>query len=172
MTIPLRLMLELYQCMYPPNEVEEGTKQQNGKNGHHVEASGKDHSVDKAQAKLWQETAEQDQWWGPNIDMSGLLRFNIVRVRLIAESYLKHTLGLESTWEDSFRLDALPLSGARICDVGCGDGILTEALAKAGATVVGLGKSTWICSTLYHLLPERRGKILYRLRDVLLCLQT
>ncbi|GAV00530.1 hypothetical protein RvY_11363 [Ramazzottius varieornatus] len=138
MTIPLRIVWELYQCLYPPSEIVEETKQQNGKNGHHVAANEKDHSVAKEQAQFWKETAEQDQWWSPNGIMTALKRFNTVRLRLIAESYLKHTLGLEATWEDSFRLDALPLSGARICDVGSGGGILTEALAKSGATVVGI----------------------------------
>lgn len=139
MTIPLRIVWELYQCLYPPNELVEESKQQNGQNGEHVAAKGKDRSVAKEQAQFWKETAEQDQWWSPNGTMTALKRFNTVRLRLVAESYLKHTLGLEATWEDSFR-DALPLSGARICDVGCGGGILTEALAKRGATVVGIGK--------------------------------
>lgn len=38
-------------------------------------------------------------------------------------------------------LDAVPLKGLRILDVGCGGGLLSEPLARLGATVVGLDTS-------------------------------
>ncbi|GAV00537.1 hypothetical protein RvY_11369-2 [Ramazzottius varieornatus] len=132
LTIPLRIFRELNDWFSPPTPLRNATANVSHSNG-------KDHSVDRAQEQLWREQADHDEWWTPGSSMSTLKLFNPLRVRLIAEAYLKETLGLENSWEQAFHRDERPLSGARICDVGCGGGILTEALAEAGASVVGIG---------------------------------
>ena len=68
------------------------------------------------------ETAKFDahagQWWDPRGPLRTLHEINPVRVAWIA---------------GHVRLDA-----ARVIDVGCGGGVLSEALARAGATVTGI----------------------------------
>lgn len=58
------------------------------------------------------------RWWDPNGDFKPLHDINDLRVNYIAE-----------------RSD---LNAAAVIDVGCGGGILTEALARAGAQVTGI----------------------------------
>ena len=65
-----------------------------------------------------------NRWWDPNGDFKPLHDINDARVAYIAERS--------------------PVAGSSIVDVGCGGGILTEALAKQGAYVTGIdmaGKS-------------------------------
>lgn len=59
------------------------------------------------------------RWWDPEGDMKPLHALNPVRVEYIAQ-----------------RAGGLP--GKRVLDVGCGGGLLTEALAARGAKVTGL----------------------------------
>ena len=57
-------------------------------------------------------------WWDPKGKMGPLHDINPLRVDYIAE--------------------ARPLSGLRVADIGCGGGLLSEALAKSGAQVTGI----------------------------------
>ncbi|MCS6946593.1 MAG: bifunctional 2-polyprenyl-6-hydroxyphenol methylase/3-demethylubiquinol 3-O-methyltransferase UbiG [Steroidobacteraceae bacterium] len=58
------------------------------------------------------------RFWDPRGEFRPLHALNPVRVRYIAER--------------------VPLSGARVLDVGCGGGLLAESLARAGARVTGV----------------------------------
>jgi len=58
------------------------------------------------------------RWWDPDGESRPLHDLNPVRAAYIA--------------------DRLNLRGARVADVGCGGGLLSEALAKAGARVTGI----------------------------------
>ncbi len=58
------------------------------------------------------------RFWDPNGEFRPLHLLNPVRARFIAER--------------------APLAGARVLDVGCGGGLLCEALARAGASVTGI----------------------------------
>ena len=57
-------------------------------------------------------------WWDPQGDMGPLHAINPLRVDYITQGQ--------------------PVDGLRVLDVGCGGGLVAEALAKAGATVTGI----------------------------------
>jgi polyprenyldihydroxybenzoate methyltransferase/3-demethylubiquinol 3-O-methyltransferase len=70
------------------------------------------------------------QWWDPAGPFQALHQLNPVRCAFIREALCHH-----------YHLNPVssrPLEGLRILDVGCGGGILSEALARMGATVVGI----------------------------------
>ena len=69
-------------------------------------------------------------WWDPSGSSAMLHKLNPVRLRYIRDAIDRHWLGEES----SFR----PLTGKRALDVGCGAGLLSEPLARLGATVTAL----------------------------------
>lgn len=60
-------------------------------------------------------------WWDPKGEMGTLHTINPLRTKFIT--------------------DGLNLSGRKVLDVGCGGGILTEALARSGAQAVGIDLS-------------------------------
>lgn len=130
--------MEIYLCWYPPSTnaalIPPGKTQRSAE----PEDAGKELFVDKEQEAFWKARGDNDRWWGPKATTSGLKKFNPIRLRLVAEAYLKEMLRLDETWEEKLRTDAKSLAGARICDVGCGGGIFTEVLAENGASVVGI----------------------------------
>jgi len=73
------------------------------------------------------------QWWNPHGPMAALHRFNPVRLAYIRDRAAAHFN------RDVKRLDSL--AGLRILDIGCGGGILSEPLARLGASVVGADPS-------------------------------
>jgi 2-polyprenyl-6-hydroxyphenyl methylase/3-demethylubiquinone-9 3-methyltransferase len=69
-------------------------------------------------------------WWDASGPFWPLHRMNALRAGYIRDQLVER-LGLET--------DAtLPLKGLRILDIGCGGGILSEAIARLGATVHGV----------------------------------
>jgi 2-polyprenyl-6-hydroxyphenyl methylase/3-demethylubiquinone-9 3-methyltransferase len=63
-------------------------------------------------------SALAQSWWDPRGPSKPLHELNPLRLRYIEQ--------------------AVQLSGARVLDVGCGGGILSEAMARAGAHVLGI----------------------------------
>ncbi|GFE55020.1 3-demethylubiquinone-9 3-methyltransferase [Babesia ovis] len=112
-------------------------------------------------------------WWDIDGPMSVLHDYNYVRVPFIAKSYAL----LNGQWETNtsgpklqgFLGDQLlkhaeernsihlqgTLGGLRILDVGCGGGILSEALAKCGAHVVGIDP----CKELIQVAEQHKQTV-------------
>lgn len=76
-------------------------------------------NTDTSEIKKFDDVAQI--WWDPKGEMGTLHTINPLRMKFIT--------------------DALDLSGKKVLDVGCGGGILTEALARAGAQAVGIDLS-------------------------------
>jgi len=73
------------------------------------------------------------EWWDPTGKFKPLHKFNPVRL-----AYIRDRVA------ENFGRDPkahLPLSGLRILDIGCGGGLLSEPVARMGATVVGADPS-------------------------------
>lgn len=75
-----------------------------------------------------------DQWWDTRGKMAVLHKFNPIRLNTIKQA------ACQRFGRDEKRLDAL--SGLRILDIGCGGGVLSEPLARLGASVVGADPAT------------------------------
>ena len=73
-------------------------------------------NVDAAELEKFQAIAAN--WWDPEAEFAPLHRINPLRL----------------AWIDRIA----PLAGQRVLDVGCGGGILTEAMAGLGAEVTGI----------------------------------
>ncbi|KAF9969747.1 Hexaprenyldihydroxybenzoate methyltransferase, mitochondrial [Actinomortierella ambigua] len=104
--------------------------------------------------------AMSDEWWAPHgpfkmLHLMNPPRIRYIRNRLEASGALKHnplseaaeSLSSSSSTTSSssaaikYSTSRYPLQGLRILDVGCGGGLLSEALARLGAQVTGLDAS-------------------------------
>jgi len=65
------------------------------------------------------------QWWDPQGAMWPLHRLNALRAPFVTQKIQQH-------------FNTANLTGLRILDIGCGAGLLTEQMAKQGATVTGI----------------------------------
>lgn len=74
--------------------------------------------------------AQADAWWDPDGPFRPLHRINPVRV-----DYIRQRVGAA---RGAAAGDVAPLAGLRVADVGCGGGLLTEALARLGARMTGI----------------------------------
>jgi 2-polyprenyl-6-hydroxyphenyl methylase/3-demethylubiquinone-9 3-methyltransferase len=99
--------------------------------GKRAKAKNSASTVDAAEVERLSALAEE--WWAPHGKMAVLHKFNPVRLGYIRDR------ALAQFDRDAKRLDCL--KGLRILDIGCGGGILSEPLAKLGATVVGADPS-------------------------------
>lgn len=84
-------------------------------------------SVDTAEVERFSRLAAR--WWDPKGPMSALHKFNPLRVGYIRDQAAEHF------GRDAKKLDCL--KGLRMLDIGCGAGLLSEPLARLGATMVG-----------------------------------
>lgn len=85
-------------------------------------------TIDPAEMAHFQKLAQL--WWDPEGPFWPLHRLNSLRVDYIRD-YLAARFGRNVE-------DAQPLAGLRILDIGCGGGILSEAVARLGAEVHGV----------------------------------
>ena len=101
-------------------------------------------NVDPAEIAKFEALAER--WWDPKGEFRPLHELNPLRL--------------------DFVRSRVPLAGARVLDVGCGGGILAEALATEGAIVTGIDLAeTPLRIAELHAL-ERNVAVDYRLESV------
>jgi 2-polyprenyl-6-hydroxyphenyl methylase / 3-demethylubiquinone-9 3-methyltransferase len=89
-------------------------------------------SVDPAEVAQFSALAAE--FWDPRGKMRMLHRINPLRLRFIRDHACR------KFGRDAGRLDCL--AGLRILDIGCGGGLLSEPLARLGASVVGADPSS------------------------------
>lgn len=85
------------------------------------------------------------RWWDPDGETRPLHDLNPVRASYVAER--------------------TTLPGARVLDVGCGGGLLSEALARAGADVVAIDLAPALIDVARLHLHESGLKVDYRLQS-------
>lgn len=73
------------------------------------------------------------EWWDPKGNFRPLHRFNPVRLGFIKDQIVSH-FGRDGS-------DRKPLKGLRLLDIGCGGGLVSEPMARLGASVTGVDAS-------------------------------
>ncbi|GAB0099525.1 Ubiquinone biosynthesis O-methyltransferase, mitochondrial [Sergentomyia squamirostris] len=114
-------------------------------------------SLDLENIELLQK--QSNKWWDPVGPLKGLHSMNHVRVPFIRDGFLATRAG-----QDSQRNNSGPLKGIHILEVGCGGGILTEALGRLGAKVTAIDPSEELISAARQHLklnPELSQRITY-----------
>lgn len=88
-------------------------------------------SIDPKEVARFDRLAEE--WWNPRGPMRALHQFNPVRVEYLSQLLTRH-FRKEQAAPDASR----PLENLAILDIGCGGGLLSEALSSLGADVTAL----------------------------------
>lgn len=78
-------------------------------------------------------SAMADEWWDPSGNFRPLHKFNPIRLGYIRERLCTH-FGRDPQ-------SLTPLDGLTVLDVGCGGGLISEPMARMGATVTGIDAS-------------------------------
>lgn len=99
-----------------------------------------------SQAELDKFGALAQRWWDPEGPQKPLHALNPARLGYVAQR--------------------MPLQGARVLDVGCGAGLLSEALARAGAQVTALDLAPELVKVARLHGLESGVKVDYRLQSV------
>jgi 2-polyprenyl-6-hydroxyphenyl methylase/3-demethylubiquinone-9 3-methyltransferase len=97
-------------------------------------------NVDPQELQKFSELAHR--WWDPNSEFKPLHEINPLRLRWIA--------------------DTAGLAGKRVLDVGCGGGILSEAMAREGAVVTGIDLAEAPLQVAQLHLLESKLDVTYR----------
>ena len=84
--------------------------------------------IDAAEVAKFERLATQ--WWDPGGKFRPLHKFNPVRLRFLRDTIVAH-FGCDP-------VSAAPLAGLDVLDIGCGGGLLSEPMARLGATTTGV----------------------------------
>lgn len=96
------------------------------------------------------------KWWDANGELQALHTFNRLRVQFVRDGLANTAAIINAPCES--------LQGVKIADIGCGGGILSEALARIGADVTGIDASEElieIATKHAKLDPSLSGKLNY-----------
>ncbi len=96
------------------------------------------------QAELDKFAALANRWWDADGPQKPLHALNPVRLQYVA--------------------DRVPLRGARVLDIGCGGGLLSEALAQAGADVTAIDLAPELVKVARLHALESGAKVDYRVQ--------
>lgn len=96
-----------------------------------IDAPPRKPSIDPSEVEKF--SAIADQWWDPDGKFRPLHRFNPVRLGFIRARITQH-FGLAPDAER-------PFEGLRVLDIGCGGGLVSEPMARLGASVTGIDAS-------------------------------
>lgn len=88
-------------------------------------------SIDDAEVAKF--TAMAAEWWDPTGKFKPLHKFNPVRLGFIRNTVSEH-FGLDEAARK-------PFEGLRFLDIGCGGGLVSEPMARLGASVTGVDAS-------------------------------
>lgn len=88
-------------------------------------------SLDPSEVEKFSRLAAE--WWNPKGKFGVLHVFNPVRLQFIKEQVCARL--------DRDPLERQPFAGLRFLDIGCGGGLLTEPMARLGATITGVDPS-------------------------------
>jgi len=95
-------------------------------------------------------------WWNETGEYAALHSLNQLRIPFIREQLLQSS---SSKINDPLK----PLKGFQLLDIGCGGGILTEPLARLGASVLGIDAvSENISTAQYHAEPSLKENLNYQ----------
>ena len=103
-------------------------------------------SENVSRAEIDKFAALANRWWDENGPQKSLHHLNPARLNYVAKQ--------------------LPLKGKKILDVGCGGGLLSEALAREGADVVALDLAEELIEIAKLHLYESNVRVDYRLQSV------
>lgn len=109
-------------------------------------------SLDPAEVEKFSKMAAE--WWNPKGKFGVLHVFNPVRLDWIREQ-VTGRLGLDPLAREPFK-------GLRLLDIGCGGGLLSEPMARLGASVVGVDPSQKNINTASVHALEMELEIDYR----------
>lgn len=109
-------------------------------------------SLDPAEVEKFSKIAAE--WWNPNGKFAVLHVFNPVRL-----AYIKEQVAARFARDPFARR---PFEGLRFLDIGCGGGLLTEPMARLGATITGIDPSEKNIATASVHAGEQELAIDYR----------
>ncbi len=101
-------------------------------------------NIDKEELAKFSDLAQD--WWNPAGKMKPLHLINPVRLKYIEQQ--------------------ITLKGKHVLDVGCGGGLLSEALAKHGAIVTGVDMSESLIDVAKNHAEQQQLNINYQCQDI------
>jgi len=111
----------------------------------------RDRTVDPNEVERYRALAEM--WWQPDGRLWPLHVLNRLRTDYIRDQ-LCHSLGRDPEADH-------PLAGLRMLDIGCGGGLLSEAMARLGADVLGVDVVDRNIAAARHHAEEQGLDVLY-----------
>ena len=107
-------------------------------------------TINKEEIQKFSKLAEE--WWDVNGKFKPLHMFNPIRIEYITENIYKH-FNLENK--------SNPLKGLNILDIGCGGGLISEPMARLGASVTGIDASEKNIKCQDYILKKNNLQINY-----------